>query len=237
MALLQIIQQVTRRVGIAQPTIVIGNTDKQINQLLGIANEEGQELRARFQWSALVKQALFNQATQRDQGTFDSITGGDFDYITNQTMWNRTTSLPVLGPLSSVNWQTLQAFPVTGPYQQWMQRGQNLFFDPAPTSADQIAFDYYSKHWCQNAAGDTTYDEWNADTDTGLLSEELMALGIRWRWLKTKGLEYAEDFNTYERRVVDAMARDGGNMIESLEGIDRDYRQAGIVIPIGSWNV
>ena len=99
-----------------------------------------------------------------------------------------------------------------------------------------MAFQYMSDSFCEST-GEVGQNSWQADTDTGLLNESLMILGIRWRWLKTKGLEYAEDFNTYERRVNDAMARDGGAGVLNLGSGNRDYRQAGIIIPIGSWNL
>jgi len=233
MALLGMIQKVTARIGISTPTNVIGNSDSQVAQLLALAQEEGEDLRARFQWSALVRNNTFTITLAASQGALNGtvISDGDYDYITDQTMWNRTTSLPIIGPLNSRSYQTLQAFPVTGPYQQWMLRGKNLILDPVPTSADTAAFGYYSTSFCESSGG-TAQQAWAADTDEGLLNESLMTLGIRWRWLKAKGLEYAEDFATYERRVTDAMARDGGNETLSLESRDRDYRQAGIIVPI-----
>jgi hypothetical protein len=37
-----------------------------------------------------------------------------------------------------------------------------------------------------------------------------MTQGVIWRWKAAKGLEYAEDYNKYERLVADQMGRDGG---------------------------
>ena len=56
-------------------------------------------------------------------------------------------------------------------------------------------------------------------------------------WKKEHGLEYAEDFATYERRAEDALARDGGAPVKDMKSSDGLYRQAGIIIPIGSWSV
>jgi len=240
MALLSMIQTVCRRVGIAVPTTVIGNADNQIVQLLAIADEEGEDLGSQLAdgWQAQRRATTYTLVAGQDQGVMNGtvVAAGDFRYLINDTMWNRTTSLPVTGPLSSAEWETLQAFPVTGPYQQFQLRNNHLYIDPAPAGGDTIAFDYMSDAFCQDV-GMVGQNSWQADTDTGLLDESLMILGIRWRWLKTKGLEYAEDFNTYERRVNDAMARDGGAQTLNLESRDRNYRQAGIIIPIGSWNV
>jgi len=236
MALLGMIQKVTDRLGLAQPSSVIGNNNAQITQLLALANEEGEELASRYCWSALQISHTFTIALSASQGAVNGtvVTNSDFDYYINDTFWNRTTSLPILGPTDAVEWQTLQAFPVTGPYQQHRFQGKNLYLDPVPTSADTGAFEYYSTHWCEDS-GATGQSSWAADDDVGRLDENLMILGIRWRWKKAKGLDYAQDYDTYEQRLNDAMARDGGKRILNLESRNRDYRQAGVVIPIGSW--
>lgn len=236
MALLGMVQAVARRVGITVPTSVVGNADYQVAQLLELANEEGTELAARTAWPELIREKTFTITLAASQGAINGtvVTDSDFDYIMPDTFWNRTTSMPILGPVDSLNWQTLQAFPVTGPYQQWRLQGKNLYLDPVPTSADTAAFEYKSKFWCESSGG-TGQSAWAADTDVGRLDEELMKLGLRWRWLKLKGLEYSEDFNTYERRVLDSMARTGGKAMKSLDGSGGLYRQAGVIIPIGSW--
>ena len=240
MALLGMIQTVCKRIGITVPTTVVGNTDNQIIQLLAIADEEGEDLGSQLAdgWEAQRREATFTMVAGEDQGVMNGtvVAAGDFRYIINETLWNRTTSLPIIGPVSSAEWETLQAFPVTGPYEQWQIRNKNFRINPAPAGGDTMAFQYMSDSFCETT-GMVGQNSWQNDTDTGLLSESLMTLGIRWRWLKTKGLEYAEDFNTYERRVTDAMARDGGAGVLNLGSGNRDYRQAGIIIPIGSWNL
>jgi hypothetical protein len=77
-----------------------------------------------------------------------------------------------------------------------------------PVAGDTIAFEWVSKNWVTVAAGGTS--TWTADADTGLLDEEIMTQGVIWRWKAAKGLEYAEDYNKYERLVADQMGRDGG---------------------------
>jgi len=238
MSLLTMVQKVCRRVGIAVPNLVVDNTDVQIIQLLALADEEGEDLEARCHWRAQVRDTTFTIVGTANQGAIDGtvVSDGDFDHFINDSIWNRTTSLPITGPLNDMEWQTLQASPVTGPYQQWQEREGNFYIDPTPTAGETMGFSYVSTSWCQSSGG-VGRAAWAADNDTGLLDESLMGLGLRWRWLKTKGLEYAEDFATYERRVMDAMARDGSKPMLSLESRDRDYRQAGVIIPIGSWDL
>lgn len=237
MSLLSIIQGVCPNLGISKPTTVIGNTDSQIIQLLAIANEEGEDLASRYGWSSMTKVNTFTMALAESQGALNStvVTAGDFDYILNDTIWNRTLSEPIYGPAAAVERQTLAAFPVTGPYQKFWIRQGNLYINPAPTSADTGAFEYKSTNWCQSSGG-TGRTAWAADTDTGIIDERLMRLGITWRWLKRKGLDYAEDFKTYESRVVDAMARDGGKPRLNM-GASPYSRAPGVFVPNGNWNL
>lgn len=239
MSLLTIVQKACQRIKIDVPNSVVGNTDEDIVQLLGLANEEGEELAARGQWSGLVQEQTFTQTTAALQGTLDSngvMTQDDYDYILGDVMWNRTTTLPVLGNVDSRDWQTLQAFPVTGPYQQYKIRGNQLYFDPVPPNAtDTIAFEYVSKFWCEDSGG-TGQEEWLADDDVSRLDERLMILGLRWRWKAAKGLDYAEEFNTYERRVLNAMGRDTGKRRLRLDG-GSNHRVPGVMVPLGSWSL
>jgi hypothetical protein len=235
MSLLSMIQSVAKEIAITSPSSVIGNTDKQIIQLLQLAQTEGDELLSRHMWTAAQKEFTFTQSAAASQGAVATIIGSDFDYILNDILWNRTTQLPVLGPLAARDWQAIQAFPVTGPYPQYRINGGIMYFTPTPSNAtDTIAGEYKSKNWCESSGG-TDQDSWQDDTDVGLLDERLMRQGILWRWYHAKGLDYAEHFNTYERRVADAIARDGGRRTLRLDA-GRSDRIPGIFVPQGSWN-
>jgi len=235
MTLLAIVQNVAEEIGLSAPSYVVGNTDKKVVQLLQMAQREGRQLADRYNWEACRKEATFTQAAAAEQGALTTLAGADYKSIVNNSMWNRDTTLPILGPIDQRDWQTLQAFAVTGPYPQFRIQGGKIFFSPnGANDTDTIAFEYKSKNFCQSSGG-TGQLKWLADNDTGLLDEDLMTLGITWRWLKRKGLDYAEDFIIYESRVADAMSRDGGKRILDL-GNGQESRVPGVFIPQGSWN-
>mgnify|MGYP003630043094 FL=1 len=236
MTILSIIQDVAEDLAITAPSSVIGNTDKQVIQLLRMAQREGKNLGARHNWSFMQKEATFTQAAAALQGTIASLIGSDYESIKNDTMWNRTTQLPILGPLAPRDWQALQAFPVTGPYPQYRIQGKSIYFSPVPSNAtDTIALEYKSKNWCESSGGSGQV-AWADDTDVGLLDEDIMTLGILWRWYARKGLDYAQDFADYEQRVANAIARDGGQRHLRLDA-GREDRIPGIFVPQGSWSV
>ena len=61
-------------------------------------------------------------------------------------------------------------------------------------------------------------------------------MGIIWRWKQAKGLAYAEDYNKYERRVADAVAREATKPVLDLAGGLAEY-QPGLFVPQGNWNI
>lgn len=207
MALLGMIQTVCRRLALVSPTVVIGSTDQQIIQLLNIANEEGEDLAARGRWQILTSEATFTSVATESQGAMTTLAGTDFGWIADETVWNRTENRPIC-PITDIQWQQMKASGVTGPLTNFRIRGGNFIALPTMSAGDTVAFEWVSENWCQSTGG-TAQSVWTADTDTGRLSEKLMELGILWRWKQAKGLQYAEDFATYERRVENAMARDG----------------------------
>ena len=206
MSLLTVIQEVTRRIGsINVPSAIVSSTDTQIIQLLAIANEEGEVLSERHRWKALVNEATLATVATESQGSITTIASG-YKWLMDQTMFNRTLKRRIM-PVSDTEWQSIKANGITGPFTRFRLRGSSLLFTPIPTAGQTVTFEYVSKNWCQSSTG-TGQVQWTNDTDTGVLDEQLMVSGIIWRWKQSKGLDYADDFNKYETRVANAMARD-----------------------------
>jgi len=97
-------------------------------------------------------------------------------------------------------------------------------------------FEYESKYAILAVDGTTTKEFFTADTDTFLLPDQLLLMGLRWRWLREKGLDYGELFNAYERQVKDAMGRDGGKKSLAMDCDNREVRP-GIFVPVANWVV
>ncbi len=166
--------------------------------------------------------------------TIQTLAGVDFSYILNNIMWNRTLLRPVYGALNPQDWQALKARNINGPFNQYRMRGNQVLFIPAPAAGETIAFEWVSKNWVTTSTGTSAC--WTADSDTGLLSEQIMTQGVIWRWTAAKGLEYSEDFQNYEGLVVDAIGRDGGKSTLNLNGSLDSYQPA-ILVGAGSWNL
>jgi len=229
---LQIIQTACRRIGILAPNSAISSVDSQIIQLLSISEEEGQELATRYPWQSLQTEATFTTLAAHVQGTLASIAPG-CDYIINDTIWNRTLRRPVYGPKSGQDWQEAKAMAINGPFNSYRVLNDVINFYPNPTAGQTCAFEYISRNWITTSAASTS-SIWTNDADTPKVNDQLLILGTIWRWKQAKGLDYAEDFAKYERRVTDAMARDGSKPVLRMDGATYDIQPV-VIVPAGSW--
>lgn len=136
----------------------------------------------------------------------------DFQYFAQRTQWDGSYNWELLGPITAQEKGVLRyGITPAGPRRRFYVRSNKLYLDPAPsTDNEAIAFDYYSNYWCESSGG-TAQARWTADTDVYKLDEQCFILGLKWRWLRAKGLDYTEEFNTYEETKQAALSRDGGN--------------------------
>jgi hypothetical protein len=226
MSLLSLVQEVAGSLNLPQPASVVGNTDPDAILFLNLAKREGRELFRRHDWQKLIVEHTQTSLATVAQTALPTA----FDHLTPDVeIWNRSTDVRYLGPVSSSEWMRLNSGISGGVSGWWRLIGGALNIYPAPTAGQTIAFEYISKNWCQSSAlvGQST---WAADADTGIISEELMALGVTWRWLRAKGMDYAEEMATYERELEKAAARDRGIRIMAIGRSSDDS------LPSPTWN-
>ena len=230
---LSITNAILTRLGLSSVAAAVGSTDQQVITVMALCNEEGQELAARYPWTVLQTEATFTTLAAELQGVVETIAPG-LNSIINDTIWNRTLRRPVFGPRTPQEWQQNKAWAIAGPWSSHRIKGGSLYMYPTPTAGQSCYFEYMTRYWLTDSTGATGREEWSVDTDIPRLDWHLIVLGTIWRWKKLKGFEYAEDFNIYERRVLDAMARDGGKDSLSLTATKYDVFP-GVVVPSGSW--
>lgn len=235
MSLLTTVERFCKRTGLNVPATVIGNTDPQVQQILSLLEEEGNELNGRGDWQELTNEATHTTIATESQGAITSIATNGFRWIKNDTLWDRELRLPVY-VIDGTDWQQVKAIAVTGPRYQARLRGGELLSNPVPTAGHTWAFEYISWNWITDSAGANPTQYFTVDTDLMLLPEPILMMGLRWRWKKEKGFEYAEDFRTYETLVANALSRNGLNRA-------LDMSQSGVTpkpkvyIPDYTWNV
>lgn len=205
--LLQMMQDVCNEVGIPMPSAVVTATDQQVRQLLALANREGREqASAPGGWPQLRGEQTITMVNGQAAYDFPS----DFDSYMPSTIWNRDQRWVVQGPLSAQEWQTLKSgFINVFPYQRYRIMDGKIYFDPTPSSTNAgqtVTIEYQSKAWCQSADG-VAQTQWLADTDTFKLPSDIMVLGVKWRFLAAKRMDYSEEKEAWVKAVDREMAR------------------------------
>jgi hypothetical protein len=217
-------------------TQAVGNADPKVIQMVELINEEGQELAARHNWQVLTQESTFTTVATESQGLITTIAGVDFNFVVNETVWNRSRQRPLFGPLSASQWQTVKAQFAQSPWGQYRIRGNTFLIYPVPVAGDSIYFEWCTKYWCTDTTGVTGRSAMTVDTDIGKLDERLLTLGGIWRWKKAQKLDFEGDQEKYEIAVNDAIARDGSKPILSLGGGGTDFFP-GYLVRAGNYNV
>ena len=236
MTMLTVVQNFCRRTNIPVPTTVYGTTDTQVLQVMALLEEVGNDMASRGSWHGLTFEASHTSLAAEDQGAISTIASNGFRYIKNQTIWDRTDNLPIIGPMDGQQWQALKGSVATGPRYQFRIRGGKLLINPVPAASHSWYFEYVTQNWILGVDGTTYKQYFTLDTDTILLPESVLLVGLRAWWKKEKGFDYAEDMRMYESQLKDAMGRDGGKPTLSMDGTDR-FPVPGVFVPQGSWSL
>lgn len=235
MSLLTVVQKFCRRQNLPVPTTVVGSSDPQITQIMGLLEEEGDDLASRHPWQGITFEAALTTTATENQGAMTAIASNGFKYVKNETLWDRSTRLVIAGPLDAKDWQKMKALFATGPRYRYRIRGDHLLVNPVPPAGESWYFEYGSENWILAVDGTTYKSAFTLDTDTFILPEKLFTAGLRWRWLREKGMDYAELFRTYETQVQDAMGRDGSKPRLAMDDQPNAGPVPGIFVSPGSW--
>lgn len=185
-------------------------------------------------WQALLAEQTFLSVAAMAQ---TNAIPSDWDgRMISDSFWNRTQRRPVIGPLTSQEWQEAQATGVNIVTDCFRFRADGIDISPTPSAGQTYAFEYVSSYWCETSAG-VGQAAWAADTDVPRLDAELMTLGVVWRFLSGRGMDNMAVKADYENEVFKAKARDGSRRVVSLSSGSRANGYARSRFPEGSWNV
>lgn len=233
MTLLSIVQNAADILAVTRPSSAVTANDTTARVLLVCAQREGKALSRRWTWAALTKSNTFTStATEVQTGAIPS----DFDRMLADSFFNRTIKRPVRGPLTAQEWETQKALTAAVLFDAYRIYDGELHMYPTPSAGWTYAFGYVSNKWCESSGG-TAQAEWAADSDVALLDEELMTLGVIWRFKQSRGLDFAADQMLYEREVMQATQRDGSRRTLMFgEAVDW-YAPRVPGVPEGSWSL
>lgn len=92
----------------------------------------------------------------------------------------------------------------------WIILDGEMQFQPPVASGETAQFYYISKNVVRSESG-SLKETFTADSDSFVLNERLLTLGLIWMWRAQKRLEYAEDLANYEKAKEEAVTPDKGS--------------------------
>ena len=142
----------------------------------------------------------------------------DFSRFINRTWWDRTNHWSLIGPdTPQIDQWHRSGIVATGPRRHFRQlgyaaNGYRIWPPPAEiTSPLQLVFEYITNYNVYTAGSFSSPNKsWTTDTDTPILDDRAIIMGIIWRFWSQKGLNWAAKRTDYDNYVDRVIARDGG---------------------------
>ena len=207
-----------------RPGSLFSNTDPTAMEMADLINEVADEVFKFYDWERLLR--LCNIVG--DGATIEHPMPVDYDRMpvkqdihpSSWTLWRYTQARDRDQWLDFMN-----GLPTVSP-GFWIILGGTMNIFPPIQTGDTANFYYASNHLWRDANGDPKREA-TEDSDTFMLPERLLTLGLIWKWRAQKGLEYGEDMRTYEIALAQEINRDRGSRIQRGGGRTGRWRADG----------
>lgn len=208
MTLLTSVQAAAGPIAIARPEQVFAATDQDMLDMQVLVNEVSKQITdANQAWSSLQQfHKIIGNGVDETYPLPD-----DYDHMA-QTSQIWCSDMPQ-GPLEQVgsldDWMAMETMAIEPFFRRWLLQGQNITFRPILPDQSTAQFAYYSRNVVKAQNG-TLKEYFDADTDTFVLPERLLTLGIIWNWKSRKGVDYSEEFSNFSEALAREVTRDQG---------------------------
>lgn len=200
-----------------KPSTVFSSTEKTMVEIADLITEVGVDIMKSHDWSALTKvhtitgngtDTAFPLPSDYDRMSLaQSVSDGaswfwGYSQAPDMDTWIAIQDGFYLGAVSP-GW--------------WMMLGGQFQFQPAPGDSSTAKFPYVSNNIAISDQG-VAKAAFGADSDTFVLDERLLTLGLIWRWRAQKRMDYSEDMQNYEIALSQAQTRDRGATVIRSNG-------------------
>lgn len=207
MSLLTICQNAADEAGYPRPSTIVGNTDQLARQLLAMAKATLEDL-GRKEWPILQRVHTFSTVVSTDDYSLPS----DFKRLIVDTAYIATEYYKMRASMSPSEWQARrnEMASATGRYGlRVFGQPSKIYVTPDPTTVETVLFEYITKNNALTSGG-VEKETFTLDTDTSMIRERVVELGLVWRIRHAKGFDYAENRNEYDEAVSTEFAQQLG---------------------------
>jgi len=228
MTILSVAQDACKVIGLDVPSSLLSSTDREHVELVAIASEMAQRIARGHEWQLFARiHTLTGDATTEDWSL-----PTDYDRMpVKAQLWSSALD-SALSPIPDLDrWLSLDIQSFDFVVNAWTIYGGLMHIKPALALAVTVKFFYQSNLIVAPASG-TNKTDFTLDTDSFRLDEQLLKLGIIWRWKEAKGQAYAEWLDDFEELKERLVARDKGSRVLRIgrprmpSGVQQAYPQA-----------
>lgn len=215
--LLQTLAAVASELSLQKPTQVISATDGTTSQMLALLVSACDELVQQFDWNMLQLSYTFSTVVSQEAYAIPS----DCYKIINQTLFDRTTRIPIFGPNTPSEWAMIKGTTVNSGFRKrYKMQGNKIVITPVPASVNTIAFDYQSYNYVIDAITGLQKSTFTSDADLCVFDDRLIINALRLKFLESKGLETTAALYNYMQSLNAVTGADSGAPVLSLSPQD-----------------
>jgi hypothetical protein len=196
------IRRVLGVLGLPKFTDVASSNDATAKQMWDLITECGQDMLDAHDWQFLTRSYSITTTTAL---TYDLPV--DFQRFVAETGWNNTSRIPLIGPLGSQTWRTLQARQLGGTTLslQYVIENDKIVLYHVPAEEQVLTIEYVSRGWLRDAADPAVLkDTPTADSDIVLYNPRLMVSYLKHKWREAKGFDTSASYAEF-MTVLDNM--------------------------------
>jgi len=230
MTLKSICTEVLGQTGFPAVSTISPSNDPQAQQMFALANAELVFLSQQHRWPQLeVEYEFFTVPGQRVYSLPD-----DFHTMVSDTMFDADQYYRVKGSVSDEQFMSFR-------YSGWgdlartrfkllygTDGGSSIALLGEPSTARRLVC-MYKRNKYARSADNTIAERYTVDTDTSLIPEQLVKLGLSYRFRRAKGLDFSAELVEYNTAVSTALAR-----LSGAGSIPVGYRYDGDWLPCGT---
>lgn len=193
--------------GLPTPTAAATATDSTTKQMWALLTEVGQEIMDEYDWQIINKTY---ELTIQDP-VLEYPLPADFQQFIDATGWNRTSRLPLLGPISPQIWAMLLARDLGGTTYavQYVIEDDQLKFYWVPSDAQDIAIAYQGRGWVKDATNPLVFRDFvENDGDIIMFDPRMVVTKLILEWRRKKGFDVNADQKAYDKALATAKYND-----------------------------
>jgi hypothetical protein len=216
MTLLTVVKDVCSVIGVTQPSSVFSGitANRTMQEIVSLANEMAQRIAYDLRDWTVMKKVTDPEMTGDGTTTAFNLPSDFKRMLLTTNVWRSNSGTTPMTFIPDLDEWTRRRFTnaTDTSWGEWTIYGGQIHIFPALAVDETASFTYLNKY-CITLAGGGVSDVFVSDTDTFLLDERVLKLGMIWQWKAQKGSPYAEDMGTYGDALTNAMGHDSPSPI------------------------